>query len=164
MRSTLRPRALTAPLADPPVPFEVNHLLLVSLRDDALILLTLNFCTDTHISVAYVQPPIRTRSEANSHLLPALPLLLALPSFSHFLSSTTYPPSTMRVPSSPKSRTPSPSSTRSARPYLRPLLLANRARTTLPRPPFKYNPQRARISSPRLYKVSYHLFGSLTSR
>jgi hypothetical protein len=67
----------------------------------------------------------------------------------------------MRVPS-PKPRTPSPS--RAQRTHLRPLLLANRARTTvsptplpratlprptLPRPTLK----RLVISSPRNYKV-----------
>ncbi|GMK56431.1 hypothetical protein CspeluHIS016_0302710 [Cutaneotrichosporon spelunceum] len=72
----------------------------------------------------------------------------------------------MRVPGSPKPRTASPN--RPQRQHLRPLLLANRARTTitLPKPTF----HRAVISSPSNYKMtksavdhSKQIFGSGSS-
>ncbi|BEI80854.1 hypothetical protein CcaverHIS002_0200140 [Cutaneotrichosporon cavernicola] len=56
----------------------------------------------------------------------------------------------MRVPGSPKPRSPSPN--RAQRQHLRPLLLANRARTTLTLPKPTFN--RALISSPRNYKMT----------
>ncbi|CAK9783096.1 unnamed protein product [Cutaneotrichosporon oleaginosum] len=58
----------------------------------------------------------------------------------------------MRVPSSPKPRSPSPS--RPQRPHLRPLLLASRARTSLAGPMLPWpGLKRAAISSPHNYKV-----------